>query len=122
MPYRERDTQNMLGLTLQGQLELLLSRGFIPTTVHTDPQSAFHTLVGQFPGVVIDVGGAGDYISKVDTKIRRIKELYRSVKASLPWKLPKALVKDLVAFAVARINIRRTTAINKNVCPKVLFT
>jgi hypothetical protein len=72
--------------------------------------------------VVIDIGGAGDYVSKVDAKIRRIKELYRSIKASLPWKLPKALVKDLVAYAVARINIQRTMAINKNVCLKVLFT
>ena len=32
------------------------------------------------------------------------------------------MVTDLVAYAVARINIKRTTAINQNVCPKVLFT
>jgi len=32
------------------------------------------------------------------------------------------MVKDLVAYAVSRLNIRRTTAINQNVCPKVLFT
>jgi hypothetical protein len=72
--------------------------------------------------VVIDIGGAGDYISKVDAKICHIKELYRSVKASLPWKLPKALVKYLVAYTVAQINIQRTSAVNCDVCPKVLFT
>ena len=76
----------------------------------------------QFPGVVIDIGGAGDYVSKVDVKIHCIKELYRSVKAGLPWKLPPSLVKDLVTHAVSHINIRRTTALNVNVCPKVLFT
>jgi hypothetical protein len=103
-------------------LNLLCSRGFIPTVVHTDPQSAFRALVGQFPEVVIDIGGAGDYVSKVDAKIRRIKELYRSVKAGLKWKLPPTLVKDLVAYAVSRINIRITTAINLNVSPRVLFT
>ena len=32
------------------------------------------------------------------------------------------MVKDLVSYAVARLNIRRTTTINVNVCPKVLFT
>ena len=32
------------------------------------------------------------------------------------------MVKDLIAYAVARLNIHRTTAINQNVCPKVLFT
>lgn len=87
-----------------------------------DPQSAFHVLVGQFSKVVIDIGGAGDYISKVDAKIWRIKELYRSIKAGLEWKLPPTLVKDLVAYAIHWINIRRTTAINLNVCPQVLFT
>ncbi len=40
----------------------------------------------------------------------------------LPWKLPPTLVKDLVTYAVSRINIRHTTALNVNVCPKVLFT
>ncbi len=118
----ERETQQVLGMALQGQLELLRSRGFIPTVVHTDPQSAFCTLTSQFLGVVIDVGGAGDYVSKVDVKIHPIKELYRSVKAGLPWKLPPSLVKDLVMYAVSRINLRRTTALNVNVCPKVLFT
>ncbi len=30
----------------------------------------FRALIGQFPEVVIDIGGAGDYVSKVDAKIR----------------------------------------------------
>jgi len=118
----ERETQNELGLALQSQLNLLHSRGFKPTIVHTDPQSAFRALTGSFPEVVIDVGGAGDYVAKVDAKIRRIKEIYRSVKAGLKWKLPPTLVKDLVAYAVSRINIRRTMVINLNVCPRVLST
>jgi hypothetical protein len=54
-----------------------------------------------FENVVIDPSGAGDYVPKVDTKIRRIKEVYRGVKSDLPWKLPPMLVKDLVAYAVS---------------------
>ena len=49
-------------------------------------------------------------------------ELYRSVKSTLPWKVPTTMVKDLVAYAVCRIHIRRTSAINQNVCSKVIFT
>jgi hypothetical protein len=49
-------------------------------------------------------------------------ELYRSVKAGLKWKFPPSLVKDLVAYSVFLINICRTTAINLNVCPHILFT
>jgi hypothetical protein len=104
--------QNELGLALQSQLNLLCSRGFTPTIVHMDPQSVFHALEGQFPEVVIDIGGAGDYISKVDAKIQWIKELYRSVKAGLKWKFPPMLIKDQVAYTVSWINISRTTAIN----------
>jgi hypothetical protein len=93
----EGEMQQVLGMTLQGQLTLLRSRGFILTVVHTDPLSAFCALTTQFPGVVIDIGGAG---GKVDAKLQHIKELNQSVKAGLPWKLPPSLVKDLITFAV----------------------
>jgi hypothetical protein len=58
-----------------------------------------------FPGVEVDVGGAGDYVPKVDAKICRIKELYRVVKSGLAWRLPGSLVPDLVAYIVSRLNI-----------------
>ena len=116
------ESHNQLGIGLQGQLNILQSQGFIPTIIYTDPAKGFTSLVGAFPGVVLDPSGAGDHVAKADAKIRRIKELHRSVKNGLPWKLPATMVKDLVAYVVARINIKRTTAINQNVCPRVLFT
>ncbi|MFN9982580.1 MAG: hypothetical protein ACK53Y_21815, partial [bacterium] len=118
----ERESQEVLGTALQGHFEVLRSRGFIPVRVHADPQSAFHSLTTAYPGVTVDIGGAGDYVAKIDRKIRSIKELYRCVKAGLPWQLPTLWVKDLVTYAVARINIQTTKAINQTVVPKVLFT
>jgi hypothetical protein len=118
----ENEGKLALGMALQGQLAVLRSRGFLPETVYTDPHSTFRLMTQDFPGVAIDVGGANDYVAKVDAKIRRIKETYRNVKLGLPWKLPKVLVKDLVAYVVSRLNIRRTTALSENVCPRVLFT
>jgi hypothetical protein len=96
----ESETRTNLGLALQSQLGLLRSRGYIPTLVYTDPQSAFKSMKQEFAGVEIDVGGANDYVSKVDAKIRRIKETYRCIKNGLPWKLPMSKVKDLVAYTV----------------------
>ena len=116
------ESANQLGLGLQGHINTLRSRGFTPTIVYTDPASAFRQLIKAFPGVIIDVSGAGDHVSKVDAKIRRTKELYRSVKSGLPWPLPITMVKDLVAYLVARMNIKRTTGINCNTRPKILFT
>lgn len=115
-------SENELGQALQGQLGLLRERGFIPTVVYVDPESAFRALRTQFPGVVIDVGGTKDYVAKVDAKIRRVKEAYRAVKSGLAWKLPTSRVNDLVAYVVSRLNVRRTTALCSNVCPRVLFT
>jgi hypothetical protein len=84
--------------------------------VYTDPHSTFISMTQDFPGVEIDVGGAGDYVVKVDAKIRRIKETYRTIKCGLSWSLPKCLVAELVAYVVSRLNIRRTSALSENVC------
>jgi hypothetical protein len=65
----------------------------------------------EFAGVEVDVGGASDYVPKVEAKIRRIKETYRCVKHGLPWRLPQSKVKDLVAYAVSRLNIRRVSSL-----------
>jgi hypothetical protein len=117
-----RELKQELGMALQGQLAVLRSKGFIPTIVYVDPQSAFRAMTQDFPGVEIDVGGAGDYVAKVDSQIRRIKETYRSVMSGLPWSLPRSLVADLVAYVVSRMNICRTSALVDNACPRVLFT
>jgi hypothetical protein len=111
-----------LGMALQGHMAILRSRGYQPGVVYTDPHSSFKSVRQDFPGVELDIGGAGDYVSKVDAKIHRIKETYRKVKAGLPWELPGQLVADLVSYCVSRLNIRRTTALAENICPRVLFT
>jgi hypothetical protein len=110
-------TADQLGLGLQGQLSVLRARGFQPTIVYVDPQSGFRTLKNMFPGVLVDDGGAADYVPKADIKIRRIKEIYHPVKNGLPWKLPVNLVKYLVGYAVGRITIRRTTSLSTCMSP-----
>jgi hypothetical protein len=44
------------------------------------------------------------------------------VKSGLQWQLPRSLVKDLVAYAVSRVNIQRTSALSENIAPWVAFT
>jgi hypothetical protein len=102
----------VLGNTLQNQIELLRSRGFCLVRVHTDPQCALRSLTTKFENVVIDTGGSGDYVPKVDIQIRRIKVMIRGIKATLPWRLPSFLLRGLVAFSIFRINIKRSTAVN----------
>jgi len=53
----ERESHSVLGMALQGQLELLHSKGFKPTHMYVDPQSALRSLDTKFPNVSIDVAG-----------------------------------------------------------------
>ncbi len=115
------ESRQDLGMALQGQLTVLRIRGYVPTVVYTDPQSAFKSITQDFPGIEIDIGGAGDYVAKVDAHIRRVKEMYRTVKAGLPWMLPRSLVPELIAYKVSHMNIRRTTALSENVYLRVRF-
>jgi len=118
----ENESKQVLGMALQGHLMTLRSRGFEPAIVYVDPHSTFRGMQRDFPGVEVDVGGARDYVPKVDAKIRRLKEVYKAVKNGLQWQLPGSLVKDLVAYAVSRINIQRTSALSENIAPRVAFT
>jgi hypothetical protein len=70
----ERESASALGIVLQGQLELLRSKGFNPVRVYTDPQSSFKAIATSFENVVIDISEAGDFVPKIDVRIRRIQE------------------------------------------------
>ena len=118
----ERETAHCLGTALQEHIDTLREKGFNPVRVHCDPQKSLEALSGRFPGTEIDTQGAGDHLSIVDNKIRRIKETMRCVRADLPWPLPANLVPELVAYAVSRLNIRRTTAAMNQVAPRVAMT
>ena len=120
--YLTSESKDTLGRALQSHLGILRSRGFNPTIVYVDPQRGLKALRLSFPGVEIDASGASDKLPRVDIKMRRIKEVVRSVLASLAWTIPNFLVKDLVAYAIARMNVRRTTTINSLECPRVRFT
>ena len=118
----DRESTHALGMALQEHLDTLREKGFNPIRVHCDPQSSLAALSGRFPGTEIDVQGAGDHLSVVDIKIRRVKELIRCVHADLPWPLPQHIVPDLAKYAVTRLNIRRTAAAVNDVAPRVAFT
>ena len=68
------ETVNALGVALQSQLQVLRERAFNPVKVTVDPASGFMSLRTQFPGVLIEPGGARDHIAKVDAKIHRLKD------------------------------------------------
>jgi hypothetical protein len=105
--WNKNEGRTKLGLALQGQLGLLRLQSFKPGILYVDPHSMFKSMVHNFPEVEVDMGGAGNYVPKVDAKIQSMKELYTTMKSGLAWTLPGSLVKDLVAYVVSRMNIHR---------------
>jgi hypothetical protein len=61
-----------LGEALQDQLGILCEHSYQPNMVYADPVSGLMSLRTQFPGVVIDPCGAGDFVSKIDIRICRL--------------------------------------------------
>ncbi len=87
-----------------------------------DPHSVFVSLQGSFPGTEIDPVGMSDHLNKLDTKIRRLKELIHAIIAGLPYKLPIERMKYLVMYADSCMSLCSTDGLNTNVCPRVRFT
>lgn len=110
-------SMEQLGTAVQKHINLLRSRGFEVKRIQVDPHKSLMGLQGAFPGTVIAGCGVGDHLDKVDGKIRCMKELRRSVLAGLPYKLPKARVKDLATYTISRINNCRTGALMDNDSP-----
>jgi len=111
-------------VSVSSPLELLIlrSRVFEPTKFYVDPHKSLSALKGAFPGIEIDDCGAGDHLDKVETRIRRIKEIVRLIIAGLPYCLPRERLKDLITYAVSRIILKQTASLIDNVSPRVKFT
>ena len=115
-------TSEALGFALQEQINYLRSGGFAPRAAYLDDQPGFAALVGHIPGVQVDIAGAGDHMDKIDAKIRRLKEMIRSIYTGLPWKLPDMMIKDLVKYAVSRMNLKKSSSNGEVESPRVAFT
>ena len=109
-----------LGRSLQGHLDIYNMFGFQVRQVMVDPLKALEKLRGKFPGTEIDVTGANDHLPAIDIKIRRLKELCRTMIQSLDYPMPKCLIRFLVTYCVSRINTRSGSG--GNVCPRVRLT
>jgi hypothetical protein len=122
MCHLKSENSQELGHGVQKHLNTLRSRSFDGKKISVDPHKSFQALQGSFPGVEIDPSGAGEHLDRIDTKIRRVKELMRSVVSGLPFRVPRERVKDLVTYAVGHLNLRSTEMLMSPECPRVRFT
>ena len=111
-----------LGWTLQEHVNLLRMFGFDALIIFVDPFKSLVGLRGSIPGVEVQATGAGDHLTKLDIRIRRVKGMARAVLNSLDYKLPLSLVGQLITFCACRINVMTTSSLTGNWCPRVRMT
>jgi hypothetical protein len=98
----DRSKQNILNC-INNDLKLYDNRGFVPTEIH--PDGEYNPVKESFPGVHFSITSADDHIPEAELSIRSVKETVRATIHGMPYKrLPRVMVKALVAFATRAIN------------------
>ena len=120
IPAKSRNMEH-LGEAIMAQVKMLQLRGFTVDRLMVDPERYLLALENKIPGLFIDPVGAGDHLHKVDARIRRLKDIMRTVIADLPYSLLLNRIDDLVIYATKCKNARKTKALNDNVAPRVRF-
>ena len=113
---------NNVAKLFQDHLDKIRSKGFNVRKVYSDQDRVLKILDGKFPAVDFHAGGAGDHVVRADERIKALKILARSMKARVPWDLPRipALVDGLIKCAVSRLNMHQGRT--NDIPPMVKFT
>ena len=102
----------------------LRSRSFLVTLIMTDGEGAIGAVATELRqlGIELDVSGAGGHVSRIERRIRMIKE---RVRAHIAHKLPYTLTTlgiAMVLFCVSRINFQALRSRDGGPCPRELFS
>ena len=78
--------------------------------------------INQHGKLRVEVCGPGDHVNDAETRIKTIKERYRSIIAGLLFVLFKQLVIELVCYVVGRMNLTVSPLASDGLCPRVRLT
>ena len=88
-------------------LRQLRKAGFTVGAILTDREGAVLALREELEdrGIRVNATGAGQHVPVAENKIRQVEERGRCVLSSLPFKLPRPLIRWLIAFCTQRLNM-----------------
>lgn len=112
-----------LDKALREQLKTYKSSRFTVDMIQSDNEGALASAARgcRQLGIFFNPVGPGQHAVRIERKIREVKEIARSVYHSLPFTLPRSLIKWLVSFAVARINLLPHKNGLENLSPREAF-
>ena len=87
---------------LEGHVNILIHHGFSVDRIHLDPEFGSLEQLG-VGGVPESLMGPNTHVKIAERAIRTVKERFRAVRLTLPWRLPFNLFPSLVSFVVFSI-------------------
>jgi Reverse transcriptase (RNA-dependent DNA polymerase) len=97
-------TKSTLSACISSDLATYQARGFRPIAIHADNE--FSVCQPIFPGLQFSICAVDAHVPEVERAIRTLKETIRATIHGMPFsRLPRVLIKELVASAVAQANM-----------------
>jgi hypothetical protein len=96
----------------------LKARNFVTSAIYSDGEGAIAKVKPYLNhlGIEVDISGAGGHVSRIERRIRMIKE---RVRAHIAGRLPLSL---LILFCVSRLNYQHTSTRPGGLTPREAFT
>ena len=108
--------------TVLSQMNSIKRHGLKVTMCRVDGESAISTEWFQSKisaeGTILDTTGAGEAVSVVERKIRQVKERFRGIACTLPYKLTEFLESWLVKYLLSRIVLVPTSNSSEYISPR----
>jgi Reverse transcriptase (RNA-dependent DNA polymerase)/Zinc knuckle len=106
-------------------ISTLLARNFKATVIYSDGEGAMGKLKPQLNkmGLEVDISGAGGHVSRIERKIRVIKERVRAhISGRLPFALNILGLSMLILFCISRLNYQHSSTRPGGLTPREAFT
>ena len=101
---------------------ILSSYKFDCNIMFSDSDPAVIANINQHGKLRLEICGPGDHVNEAETRIKTIKERYRSIISGLTFVLFKQLVIELVCYVVGRLNLNVSPLASDGLCPRVRLT
>ena len=115
---------NVIKKGLMEIISTLRSRNFVVTTIMSDGEGSIGAVASELKMLgIVEISGAGGHVSRVERRIRIIKERVRAhMSHKLPYTLTNLGIAMLVLFCVSRINFQPSHSRNDGTSPRELFS
>jgi hypothetical protein len=115
-------TEKHVKSCIAADIDTYRRRGFRTTEIHADGE--YNTIQTSFPDIRFSICAVDDHVPEAERAIRSVKETVRATIHGMPYKrLPRVMVKELVAFANGAANtLPNLDGISNNMSPDTIVT